>query len=70
MCTKVSGNNFVLGLTELLPAGIQSSKYVDPAEDNLYLGCVLTFVVVVTGIFAYYQVLIYYRFENRCVCQE
>jgi len=35
--------------------GIQSSKYVDPAEDNLYLGCVLTFVVVVTGIFAYYQ---------------
>lgn len=35
--------------------GIQSSKYVDPAEDNLYLGAVLTFVVVVTGIFAYYQ---------------
>lgn len=35
--------------------GIQASKYVDPAEDNLYLGAVLTFVVVVTGIFAYYQ---------------
>jgi len=34
---------------------IQSSKYVDPAKDNLYLGAVLTFVVVVTGIFAYYQ---------------
>ena len=37
--------------------GIQSSKYIDPPEDNVYLGAVLTFVVVVTGIFAYYQVL-------------
>jgi len=35
--------------------GIQASKYIDPAEDNLYLGAVLTFVVVVTGVFAYYQ---------------
>lgn len=35
--------------------GIQSSKYLDPPEDNLYLGGVLTFVVVVTGVFAYYQ---------------
>lgn len=35
--------------------GIQSSKYIDPPEDNLYLGGVLTFVVVVTGVFAYYQ---------------
>jgi len=35
--------------------GIQVSKYVDPPEDNVYLGAVLTFVVVVTGIFAYYQ---------------
>lgn len=35
--------------------GIQCSKYIDPPEDNVYLGAVLTFVVVVTGIFAYYQ---------------
>jgi len=35
--------------------GIQTKKEVDPQEDNLYLGGVLTFVVVVTGIFAYYQ---------------
>ena len=34
---------------------IQCSKYIDPPEDNVYLGAVLTFVVVVTGIFAYYQ---------------
>jgi len=35
--------------------GVQASKYIDPPEDNVYLGAVLTFVVVVTGIFAYYQ---------------
>ncbi|ELU12040.1 hypothetical protein CAPTEDRAFT_168025 [Capitella teleta] len=34
---------------------IQASTYEDPAGDNLYLGIVLTAVVVVTGIFAYYQ---------------
>jgi len=35
--------------------GIQSSRELNPQKDNLYLGSVLTFVVVVTGIFAYYQ---------------
>ncbi len=29
-----------------------------PPDDNLYLGIVLTVVVVVTGIFSYYQVYI------------
>jgi len=34
---------------------IQSSTYEDPPGDNLYLGVVLTAVVVVTGCFSYYQ---------------
>lgn len=34
---------------------IQASAYEDPPGDNLYLGVVLTGVVVVTGIFSYYQ---------------
>merc|ERR1712061_962736 len=35
--------------------GIQASAYEEPPDDNLYLGVVLTAVVVVTGIFSYYQ---------------
>ncbi|PVD35794.1 hypothetical protein C0Q70_02758 [Pomacea canaliculata] len=35
--------------------GIEASAYEDPAEDNLYLGIVLVTVVVVTGVFSYYQ---------------
>merc|ERR1712021_262511 len=35
--------------------GIQASAYEEPADDNLYLGVVLTAVVTVTGIFSYYQ---------------
>lgn len=35
--------------------GVQTTKYVEPPKDNIYLGVVLTFVVIVTGIFAYYQ---------------
>jgi len=35
--------------------GIQASAYEEPPDDNLYLGIVLTTVVVVTGIFSYYQ---------------
>lgn len=35
--------------------GIQASAYEDPPGDNLYLGVVLTAVVVVTGVFSYYQ---------------
>ncbi|XP_033758768.1 sodium/potassium-transporting ATPase subunit alpha-like isoform X1 [Pecten maximus] len=34
---------------------IQASQYDDPPGDNLYLGIVLTGVVVVTGCFSYYQ---------------
>merc|ERR1712061_598702 len=34
---------------------IQASAYEEPPDDNLYLGVVLTVVVVVTGVFSYYQ---------------
>merc|ERR1711868_232835 len=34
---------------------IQASAYEEPPDDNLYLGIVLTAVVIVTGIFSYYQ---------------
>jgi len=35
--------------------GIQSYTGEDPAPDNLYLGIVLAAVVIITGIFSYYQ---------------
>merc|ERR1712172_219058 len=35
--------------------GIQATAYEEPPDDNLYLGVVLTAVVVVTGVFSYYQ---------------
>ncbi|XP_008549109.1 sodium/potassium-transporting ATPase subunit alpha isoform X3 [Microplitis demolitor] len=35
--------------------GIQASTSEDPNDDNLYLGIVLAAVVIVTGIFSYYQ---------------
>ncbi|CAH8652746.1 unnamed protein product [Dicrocoelium dendriticum] len=34
---------------------IESSAYEDPPKDNLYLGIVLTAVVIITGCFSYYQ---------------
>jgi len=34
---------------------IQATNYEEPPDDNLYLGVVLTAVVVVTGVFSYYQ---------------
>jgi len=34
---------------------IQAGAYEEPPDDNLYLGIVLTVVVVVTGVFSYYQ---------------
>lgn len=34
---------------------IQAGRFEEPPDDNLYLGIVLTVVVVVTGIFSYYQ---------------
>merc|ERR1712227_819433 len=34
---------------------IQATAYEEPPDDNLYLGIVLTAVVVITGIFSYYQ---------------
>lgn len=39
-----------------LAYGIQASTVEEPADDNLYLGIVLSAVVIVTGIFSYYQV--------------
>lgn len=33
----------------------QATAYEEPPDDNLYLGVVLTVVVVVTGVFSYYQ---------------
>ena len=35
--------------------GIQASAFEEPPDDNLDLGIVLTAVVVVTGVFSYYQ---------------
>merc|ERR1711962_32065 len=34
---------------------IQATAFEEPPDDNLYLGVVLTAVVVITGIFSYYQ---------------
>ncbi|CAG2121092.1 unnamed protein product, partial [Medioppia subpectinata] len=34
---------------------IQAGTFEEPPDDNLYLGCVLVAVVMVTGIFSYYQ---------------
>nr|XP_040567091.1 sodium/potassium-transporting ATPase subunit alpha-like [Lepeophtheirus salmonis] len=38
-----------------LAYSIQASTFEEPPDDNLYLGIVLTAVVVITGIFSYYQ---------------
>merc|ERR1712168_163788 len=34
---------------------IQASAYEEPPDDNLYLGVVLTTVVILTGVFSYFQ---------------
>ncbi len=34
---------------------IQATTFEEPPDDNLYLGIVLTVVVIVTGVFSYYQ---------------
>ena len=39
------------------PFSITAATYEDPAPDNLYLGIVLSAVVIVTGVFGYYQVI-------------
>lgn len=36
--------------------GIQAGTSDEPADDNLWLGIVLATVVIVSGIFSYYQV--------------
>lgn len=41
-----------LGITMF---AFQASTVEEPADDNLYLGIVLAAVVIVTGIFSYYQ---------------
>ena len=33
----------------------QAANYEEPPDDNLYLGVVLSVVVIVTGVFSYYQ---------------
>ncbi|XP_048866746.1 sodium/potassium-transporting ATPase subunit alpha-1-like [Brienomyrus brachyistius] len=38
-----------------LAYGIQMAYEEDPANDNLYLGIALAFVVIITGCFSYYQ---------------
>merc|ERR1719220_955444 len=38
-----------------LAYGIQASTLEEPPDDNLYLGVVLSAVVIITGIFSYYQ---------------
>jgi len=38
-----------------LAYSIQAGSFEDPSPDNLYLGIVLTAVVVITGLFSYYQ---------------
>merc|ERR1719167_1563262 len=38
-----------------LAYGIQASTLEEPPDDNLYLGIVLSAVVIITGIFSYYQ---------------
>ena len=38
-----------------LAYSIQATTFEEPPDDNLYLGIVLTGVVVITGIFSYYQ---------------
>ena len=35
--------------------GIQASSQENPVDDNLYLGLVLAAVVIITGVFSYYQ---------------
>lgn len=48
---------------------IQASTSEEPSDDNLYLGIVLSAVVIVTGIFSYYQVnlalIVYYYKSTR-----
>ena len=34
---------------------IQATTLEEPPDDNLYLGCVLSAVVIITGVFSYYQ---------------
>ena len=38
-----------------LAYGIECVNSDDPVEDNLYLGVVLATVVIITGVFQYYQ---------------
>lgn len=41
---------------------IQASTSEEPSDDNLFLGIVLAAVVIVTGIFSYYQVCVWQIF--------
>jgi len=58
-CTQLFGGfSMLLWIGAILcfvAYSIQASTFEDPPGDNLYLGIVLTAVVVVTGCFSYYQ---------------
>ena len=45
---------FVQILTKVI-SPFQATNYEEPPDDNLYLGIVLSVVVVITGVFSYYQ---------------
>lgn len=46
---------------------IQASTVEEPADDNLYLGIVLSAVVIVTGIFSYYQVINFFCYQYHMI---
>ena len=47
---------WVAAILSFMAFGLEhASSHGDPEMDNLYLGCVLVFVVTITAIFSYYQ---------------
>jgi sodium/potassium-transporting ATPase subunit alpha len=49
---------------DLLVIVFQAGAYEEPPDDNLFLGLVLTGVVIITGFFSYYQVHISLTFKS------
>ena len=58
-CTNLFGGFSLLlwvgAILCFIAYSIQATIFEEPPDDNLYLGVVLTVVVIVTGIFSYYQ---------------
>ena len=48
-------NSFVPQILTKVISSFQATNYEEPPDDNLYLGIVLSVVVVITGVFSYYQ---------------